>query len=318
METNHTETNYEDRWVADRLAAIEPQWTPNLARGRELLDARLAGQRHSWIAGTPMAWIRTATAVATAAVCVAMLALPETRVLAQELWYRFVLNRVDVVRLDLSKLPLHTHVTANGLEHSVKDLDEAESKAGFKPYLPSPGVLEANPGITVTGPMMMEQTIHVREIESALAKVGASDVQVPAEWEGMQVRTEIGPMVAANYPDDVQIVQGLPIEFSVSSGLVLERFAEVAFRSIGVSLWEARAMARKFAAHPAWLLDIPPDAVVNVQEVALRTGPALLIEDLDKKGLVQRATVAWSTSERMYSVSSRDRELSTEIANALP
>src|ERR1035438_1325483 len=102
------ETNHEDRWVANRLATIEPQWSPNLARGRELLHARLTGRRHSW------AWM--AAAAATAAVCVAMLALPGTRVLAQELWYTFVLNRVDVVRLDLSKLPLHRSEERRGGE----------------------------------------------------------------------------------------------------------------------------------------------------------------------------------------------------------
>ena len=304
------ENNHEDRWVANRLATIEPQWSPNLARGRALLDARLAGRRLSWTC--------MAAAAATAAVCVAVLALPGTRALAQELWYRFVLNRVDVVRLDLSKLPLHMQVTTNGVEQSVQNLDEAERKTGFRPNLPSPGVLIANPGITVTGPIVLEQTIHIRDIESALGKVGASEVQVPAEWEGMQLRTEIGPMVAANYPDNVHILQARPIELSVPSGFALEHFAEVAFRSIGVSLWEARAMAQKFAAHPAWLLDIPPNAVVNVQEVALRAGPALRIEDLDEKGVVKRATVIWSTSERMYSVSSKNRELSVKIADDLP
>jgi hypothetical protein len=304
------ENNHEDRWVANRLATIEPQWSPNLARGRALLDARLAGQRHSWT------WM--AAAAATAAVCVAVLALPGTRALAQELWYRFVLNRVDVVRLDLSKFPLHMQVTTNDVEQSVQNLDEAERKTGFRPNLPSPGVLSANPGITVTGPIAVEQTIHVREIESALGKVGASEVQVPAEWEGMQLRTEIGPMVAANYPDNVNILQARPIELSVPSGFALEHFAEVAFRSIGASLWEARAMAQKFAAHPAWLLDIPPNAVVNVQEIALRASPALLIEDFDEKGVVKRATVIWSTSERMYSVSSKNRELSVKIADDLP
>ena len=125
-------------------------------------------------------------------------------------------------------------------------------------------------------------------------------------------------MVAANYPDNIHILQARPIELSVPSGFALQDFAEVAFRSIGVSLWEARAMARKFAAHPAWFLDIPPDAVVNVQEVALRAGPALLIEDLDEKGVVRRATVIWSTSERMYSVNSKKRELSVKIADDLP
>jgi hypothetical protein len=143
-------------------------------------------------------------------------------------------------------------------------------------------------------------------------------VQVPAEWEGVQLRTEIGPMVEANYPDNIHILQARPIELSVPSGFALEDVSEVAFRSIGVSSWEARAMARKFAAHPAWFLDIPPDAVVNVQEVALRAGPALLIEDLDEKGVVKRARVIWSTSERMYSVNSKNRELSVKIANDLP
>jgi hypothetical protein len=304
------ETNHEDRWIASRLATIEPQWSPNLARGRELLDARLTGRHHSWT------WM--AATAATVAVCAAVLALPGTRALAQELWYTFVLNRVDVVRLDLSNLPLHMQVTTNGLEQSVENMDEAERKAGFRPYLPSPGVLYATPEISVSGPIAVEQTIHVRDIESALGKVGASDVHVPGKWEGLQLRTEIGTMVEANYPDNIHILQARPIELSVPSGFALEYFAEAAFRSIGVSSWEARAMARKFAAHPAWFLDIPPDAVVNVQEVALRAAPALLIEDLDEKGVVKRATIIWSTSERMYSVSSKNRELSVKIAEDLP
>ena len=218
------ETNHEDLWVANRLATIEPQWSPNLARGRALLDAGLEGRCHSW------SWM--AAAAATAAVCVAVLALPATRAIAQELWYRFVLNRVDVVRLDLSKLPLHMQVTTNGLEQDVQNLDEAERKAGFRPYLPALGALYANPGITVTGPLAVEQTIHVRDIESALGKVGASDVHVSAEWEGMQLHTEIGPMVKESYPDNVHIVQARPIELSVPSGFALEHFAEVDRKSV--------------------------------------------------------------------------------------
>ena len=304
------EANHEDRWVANELATIEPQWTPNLARGRELLDAKLAERHRSWT------WM--AVAAATAAVCVAVLASPGTRALAQELWYRFVLNRVDVVRLDLSKLPLQMQVTTNGLEQSVQDMEEAERKTGLKPYLPSLSVLHTNPAITITGPISVEQTIHVREIESALAKGGASDVQVPAEWEGIQLHTQIGPMLELNYPDGVHILQARPIELSVASGFPLEHFAEVAFRSIGVSSWGARAMAQRFAANPAWLLDVPPDALVNIQEVSLQAGPAMLIEEVDDRGAVKRVTVVRSTSERMYSVSSGNRELSMKIAEALP
>ena len=304
------ETNHEDRWIANRLATLEPHWSPNLARGRALLDSKLEKRHHS------LTWI--AVAAASAAVCVAVLVPPGTRALAQELWYRFVLNRVDVVRLDLSKLPLQMQVTTNGLEQSVRDMGEAERKTGFSPYLPSPGVLHTNPSITITGPISVEQTIHVRDIESALVKVGASDVQVPAEWEGIQLRTQIGPIVELNYPGGVHILQERPIELSVASGFPLEHFAEVAFRSIGVSSWEAGAMAQRFAANPAWLIDLPPDAVVDIQEVSLQAGPAMLIEEVDDRGAVKRVTVVRCTSERMYSVSSGNRELSMKIADALP
>ncbi len=228
------------------------------------------------------------------------------------------MNRVEVVRLDLSKLPLQMQVTTNGLEQGVQDMEEAERKTGFRPYLPSPGVLHANPGITITGLISVEQTIHVRDIESALVKVGASDVQVPVEWEGVQLRTQIGPMVELNYPDRVHIVQARPMGFSVPSGFPLEHFTEVTFRSIGVSSWEAHAMAQRFAANPAWLLDLPPDAVVNIQEVSLHARPAMLIAEVDDRGAVKRVTVVRSTSERMYSVSSGDRDLSMKIAAALP
>jgi hypothetical protein len=304
------EMNHEAQWIADCLATLEPHWSPNLANGRALLASKLEKRHHS------LKWIAVATA--TAAVCVAVLALPPTMALAQQLWYRFILNRVEVVRLDLSKLPLEMHITTNGLEQRAQDMEEAERKAGFRPYLPSPGVLLANPSITITGPISVEQTIHVRDIESALVKVGASDVQVPAEWEGVQLRTQIGPMLELNYPDHVHILQARPMELSIASGFPLEHFAEVAFRSIGVSSWEARAMAQRFAANPAWFLDIPPDAVVNIHEVSLQASPAMLIEELDDKGAVKRATVVRSTSERMYSVSSENRKLSMKIADALP
>ncbi|MFZ0758630.1 MAG: hypothetical protein WAM69_01665 [Candidatus Sulfotelmatobacter sp.] len=304
------ETKHEDSWVANRLAAIEPQWSPNFARGRELLYARLLRRHYSWT------WM--AAAATTAVVCVAVLLPTGNRALAQELWYRFVLNRVDVVRLDLSKMPLQMQITTNGLEQSVQNVDEAERKAGFRPYLPSLGVQYANPGISITGPISVEQTIHVRDIEASLRNVGAGDVHVPPEWEGVQLHTEIGPMVEVSYPDGVHIQQAQPIELSVPSGFDLEHFSEIAFRSIGVSSWEARAIGRRFVAHPAWLLDIPADAAVNVREVALRAGPALLIEEFDEKGAVKRAMVVRSTSERVYSVSSGSPDLSLKIADALP
>jgi hypothetical protein len=304
------EKNHEDRWVADRLAALEPKWRPNLAHGRELLNDGLRARTHVW------SW--PAIATTAAALCVAAVIFPGTRALAQQFWYRFVLNRVDVVRMDLSKLPLHMQVTTNGLEQTVQDADQAERLAGFRPYLPVDAVSGANPQITVSGPIVVEQTIHVSQIESALRTVGAGNVLVPAGWEGVQLHAQIGPIVAANYPGNVQVLQARPIELFVPAGFSLESFIEVAFRTVGLSPWEAQTLARKYAASPAWMLDIPADKVVDIQEVMLRAGPALLIQDFDDSGHVRRATVIRSALDRIYAVNATNRELSIRTANALP
>jgi len=302
------ETNHEDRWVAGRLATLAPTWRPDFVHGRRLLDAGIRKRAHSWH------WMAAAAAVA---LCIVALAIPHGLMYAQQLWHRLVLKRVDVVRLDLSHSPLRARVTTNGLEQTVQNLDEAELKAGFRPDLPSAGVLPMKPVIKVTGQIDLEQTIHVPDIKAALQKLGASDVQVPTEWEGMQLRTEIGPTVTADYAD-VQIIETRPFELSIPPGFPLEAFAEVAFRSLGVSAWEARALAQKFVANPAWLLDIPADEIVNVQEVALRTGPAMLIESFDNRGKIERATVIRNTSDRIYAVSAKTRPLALRIAGTLP
>jgi len=204
------ETNHEDRWVDGRLAALEPQWRPDFARGRKLLDAGLPKRQASLL------WVAAAAACALGIVA---LALPQTRAFAEQLWYRLVLGRVDVIRVDLSNLPLDTRVTANGVQEAVQDVDDAERIAGFRPYLPPHGVLRANPALMTIGLMTVEQTIGVREIETALRNVGAGDVRVPPEWDGMHLRAEVGPIVSASYADDVTILQARPIDLSVPSGL---------------------------------------------------------------------------------------------------
>ncbi len=288
---------------------LDPGWQPDFAHGRKLLDEGLAKRTGS------RRWMVAATA---AAVCIAAVALPQTRAFAQQLWYRVVLHRVDVVRLDLSDSPVRAEVSMKGPSETARDLDDAERKAGFRPYLPAPGVLTAAAALTIVPRFDVAQTIHVRQVEAALRKVGSGDVQVPAEWEGVQLRTAIGPMVAADYPDDVQVLQARPIELSIPPGFALERFAEVVFRSLGVSVWESKALAQRFVRNPAWLLDVPPDEVVNIQEVPLRSGTALVIEDFDDHGKLERVTVIRSTSERIYTVSTRNRELGIRIAEALP
>lgn len=302
------ETNYEDSWVTEHLAVLDPPWQPDPARGHAALHLRLAEpRRHSR---------KLLAAIAAAGACAAVFAFPQTRAMAQGLWEHFVLNRVDVVRLDLSDLPLEAHVTTNGMTQIAHDLTEAEQLAGFKPNLPA-GVLASTPQLTVTGPIVAEQTIHVTDLRSALAKRGSADV-VPAEWEGVTMRAVIGPMLAADYPGEVQVLQSKPVSLSVPTGFPLEAFANVAFRSIGVSSRDAAVMAKKFAADPAWFVDIPPDEVVGIQDLSLVNGPALLTEEYGDNGQIARETVIRSTPDRLYAIMSPTRDLSVKIAASLP
>jgi hypothetical protein len=304
------ERNDEARWVSDRMAELDPAWKPDFARGRKLLDAGISGQGRSW------PWPALAAA---AAVCAAVVVLPQTRVLAQQLWVHYLLNRVDVVTVDFSDLPLRAQVTASGPPQTAQDLDDAERKAGFRPYLPEPGVLPANPSVTVIGAMAAEQTIHVGEIQAALNKAGASDVQVPAGWEGVQIRANIGPIVNLGYPDEVGILEAKPIELSVPAGFPLQSFAEAAFRSIGRSGPEAKSLAQRFVANPAWMMGIPADEVANIEQVSLRKGAAMLIEETNNDdGTPGRVTVWWSTTDRIYCVLTNSRQLALKIADALP
>jgi hypothetical protein len=302
------ETNNEMNWVDERLALLEPAWRADLGRGSELLDAGL--RRHAPF----RAWI---PAAAAAAVCIAV-ALPQTRAVAQQLWNHFVLNRIDVVRVDFSDLPLDSGISNHGMLQQARDLDDAERLAGFRPFLPAAGVPPGQPSLTVLGATDFTQTVHVAALRAALKKAGVDGVAVPSEWEGVQLRYSVGPMVNAGYKDDLGILQAKPIEFSIPNGFPLQRFAEVAFRCVGLSERDAAAMAQKFTANPAWLLDVPSDEPADVEQVILRSGPALLVQEFNDDGRPPRVTILRTTSDRIFAVETNSRQQALEIGDALP
>jgi hypothetical protein len=251
-------------------------------------------------------------ALAAAAIFLVVLALPASRAIAQQLWDRFVLNRVEAVRVDLSQFPVNTHVTTNGAEEVVPDVLEAEQKAGFRPSLPPPGIVAAEPELKVSGPMQVDQILRLADLRSALTKAGVTGVEVPSDWDGATFHLEVGPVVTAEYPDNLRVVQLQPIHFSAPSGFPLEAFVKVAFRSLGVSAWEAQELGRRFAEHPFWMLDIPPEKTAEIQALTLNGSPSLLVEDADG------VTIIRTTGERIYAVTSGTRQLSMRIAESLP
>jgi hypothetical protein len=220
--------------------------------------------------------------------------------------------------MDFSDLPLHAQVTASGPPLVARDLDDAEKKAGFRPTLPERGVLPANPSLTVIGVMAVEETIGVGELQAALNKMGASDIQVPAAWEGVQLRAMIGPMVNLIYPDEVVILEAKPIEIAVPASFPLQFFAEAAFRGVGLSSPEAKSLAQRFVANPAWMMGVPADEVANIEQVSLPHGAAMLMEETNDDGSPGRVTVFRSTPDRIYCVMTNSRQLALRIAGTLP
>ena len=79
-------------------------------------------------------------AVAVTLAAAFMLVEP-VRTAAQALWYRMIVSRIDVVRLDFTAVPLDTHIRTDGAHVGVPTLEEAARRAGFVPRLPSPDVV---------------------------------------------------------------------------------------------------------------------------------------------------------------------------------
>lgn len=304
------EARNSSEWVAERLAHVKPAWEPETARARRLVEERSAPRprRQGW----------RLAAASMAALALAVIAIPQSRAIAQEVWFSLFLDRIEVVRVDLSDLPFRTSVTGSGLR-VVPGVREAEAQAGFRPQLPSAAAWPGTPSLAVVGAMTLEQTVRTNELKAALGRAGASDVVVPDQWDGLTIRASIGPMVTANYPGEIQILQAKPAQLFLPAGLALERFAETALRSVGLSWWESRAVARRFAAQPSLLLGIPANEAAKIEEVRLRWGSGMLVEESNEdRGGIERVTLLFGIKERVFAVMSPSREECLRVADQLP
>ena len=227
------------------------------------------------------------------------------------------MTRVAVVRLDLSRIPLDTSVRTDGMTLDASSPDDAARKAGYAPFVLPVDAVGTAPTLRVVGRIDATQTIRTPQIEAALRREGVTDVVVPPEWNGLALRASIGPIVAATYPGEIEILQAPPVRLETPASFPLARFVATVFRAAGLPPHEANRLGAEFAAHPAWLLDVPADDAAVVETVSLPGGSGLLIEDPDESGGA-RVTVIVSRPARIYSVSSPSRAESLRLAAMLP
>jgi hypothetical protein len=298
------DTNVDTGWVAERLDALEPAWSPDYARAHVDLHERLERRQ-------PRSWTRTASWIAAACLAAVVL-LPQTRSFAQEVWARWTVGRFAVVHVGL---PQAGHITMNGAWKRAASLPEASALAGFDVDLPAS---EAQAELTVLPRLEMSETLDVAALREALRRTNATDVHVPDSWDKLQIRADIGPTVLAEYADGAVISQAKPFPLYVPVGIPLTDIANAIFRSAGMPAAEAKRMALAFAIQPAWFLDIGKDEHVHVEQTTLANGPATIIDDHDPSGKpAERVSVLRSTADRLFLITGPTRERVIALAAGL-
>ena len=308
------------QWVEERMGELRPaeDWQPDVTRGLVQLRER---QRVGGPAGRRLRWALTAAATAA---CLSVVVMPGTLVgFAQLIWHNLFLARVEVVRVNLDDLDdlvpslRGESVGGPGSMTGVNSLDEFERKAGYRPLLPRAEVMKGAPSFTLVSPIRERVTVRVNELRGALARVGASGVAVPQEWDGATLEVATGALVFAQY-SDVQVMQCERIALLTPPGFQTAAFVETVFRILGVGATEARHMGQRFAANPAWFLGVPREDAANVQEVQVRGVPAMLIEDFTADGQPGSTAVVWNTPDRTLAVVGKvSRERAVEVAEAV-
>lgn len=156
-----------------------------------------------------------------------------------------------------------------------------------------------------------------RDLLRALEAAGLSSGPIPPSWDGAQLSAHISAIVEARYPG-VELIQARPIAIAAPDGFDYPRFSELLLRVAGLDQSSARTFARQAA--PIGFLPVAPDKSVTIRQVSLNAGAGTLVHDLDGAGGPERATLIWSTADRLFVLTADevddDRLLS--IANAIP
>jgi hypothetical protein len=323
-----------DRWVDDRLRALDPPdtWEPAtavaLARFRERAAAGAAAatprRGFAWGLGfgfgRPSAWIAAASLA-----CLILLLTPATRAAAQRLWDVFFAERVEFVTLDVDKLPrsfTDQRIRLIGPNHmKVASVREAADHARFTPRLPERDALVAEggaPTLSVSGTITLEWRVNAADLDIAARNAGLADVHFPSQWDGARIGAHTSPLVIASY-QHFELIQLMPLAITTPPRFDLGAFTERILRIGGLSPSAARSFAAQMSAAPFALFAISPDEEMTMRQVSLQAGQGTLVHDLNDDGSLQRTTLVWSTPDRLYAISSSlsDDEV-IAIANAIP
>jgi hypothetical protein len=243
--------------------------------------------------------------------------------MAQQAWQLLTANRVEVVHVDLNRLPKEArslrewNISQRGAANVVNSAQEVAAQTGFSPQAPGAGVVSGVPRLAVMGPVSFSTTVQRSHIELALHSAGINDQTIPAEWDGANVAVHFSPVAISQW-QDATVMELEPPIISAPAGFDLSRFAALTLRAAGLAEDQAAQLAARIAAAPAVVLAVAADERIAVREVQLRAGPGTLIRDESGDPESDRVTLVWSTGNRMFVVSTAySEEFAIRLADAL-
>jgi hypothetical protein len=306
-------------WVMKLTAYLDPPpgWRPDSAAALRRFHARIETDRPRAMWRLWLVW------AAAAALFGAVLLLPAGRGVAQQLWQFLTVRRIAFVRVN----PWPEGVPSPQVKLigtpipplPAGDVSEVRWRVNYGPRLPSPGVLSGPPRLSTTFSLSAGTTIKASDLELALHKAGVTDQTVPPQWDGVQLSLHTSAIVIAEWPDIV-LVQSLPLTLTAPPGFDFPAFSALVLRVLGVGSDEAQRLAQRMGTAPPWLAPIARDFEerATIEEIELNSGPATLLREAGRHGGVNRISVFWSVSDRVYLLSGNlSRELAIVVANAV-
>jgi len=308
------------------LRVLDPpeSWDPvpaiALARFRARVEEAEATRAHR----SSRAWRWLA---AVSAVCLVLVMMPATRAGAQRLWDVFFSQRLEMVRIEIDRLPrsfTDQRIEMVGANMQVATLEEATQHVRFVPRLPDPAwdtsiaASVAGPRrLLVAGSISVEARVDVRDLESAARRAGLSDVQFPPAWDGARIGVHSSPIAVAEYPR-FQLAQVLPLAITTPPGFELGAFTERVLRIGGLAPSAAREYAAQMAAAPFAMFAVSPKDALTMQRVTVGTAQGTLVHNVNADGTPGDVVLVWTTTDRLYMLTGRlaDAEL-LAIADAI-
>ena len=299
-----------EAWVHARMASNLPVEWPDDRDGWRLLARRLDPQR-------PLRSPRTRVwgwAAAAAALLVVLIALPVTRTTAQRLWDQVFVGRFEVVTTDFERHGavasfFSPMVRLQPEPTPVASLQEAGNTAGFWPRLPGPGVFSSQPKFSVTDVGLAALPLDGPAIRSLAVRAGIPASEVPASWNDGMLELRFGPIVVADY-NGVLLLQSLPFQMKTPADFDLALFYRIAFRSLGMSDEEARAMSVDAAISPAYLTLASKEEQELFTRFKTRTGTGVMIAEVYGPGKI---AALWSGVDRLYALFPAEGEITKEF-----